>query len=141
MGTPVRAAATLHVDSVTLGPDQFRVEVALQNVELELLDSDVQTSVAMLIKSGALDLSRPANLIAHLPQRPELIVEAEGERVVLDLMQLPQFGRTGAVKRWMPVVAHLCAVKSLRIKDGFVELEFRILPGGVATLRKRWRRT
>ncbi len=137
MGTPIRAGATLEVESVTLGEASLRVVVVIRDVELELLDESVRTPVAALIKSGALDLSRPANLLAHMPDRPAMVVEAEGERIVLDIMLVPRLAVASALKRLLPVLAECLEVRSLAVDQGFIELAVGVMPRGFAAIRDR----
>ena len=59
----------------------MRIGMRLSDVKLALL-GESDAPVATLIKSGALDLSKPGNLVKFLPKRPPAIVEAEGDRIV-----------------------------------------------------------
>src|SRR5215831_2448626 len=70
MGTPVRASAAVKVDEIELSGDALRVGVQLRDVHLKLVDDASDTPVATLIKSGALDLSKPGNLVKFVPKRP-----------------------------------------------------------------------
>ena len=79
MGTPVRASAAIKVDEVSVTPEAVRIGVRLSDVRLSLL-AESDSPVATLIKSGALDLSKPGNLVKYIPKRPPAIVEAEGDR-------------------------------------------------------------
>jgi hypothetical protein len=65
-----------------------RVEVRFSEAELTLLD-DSKSPLAALIRSGALDLTKLGNLVAVMPKRPDYLVEARGDRVVLDLKRHP----------------------------------------------------
>ncbi len=66
----------------------MRIGIKLSDVKLALL-GDSNAPVATLIKSGALDLSKPGNLVKFLPKRPPAIVEADEDRIVVDLMKVP----------------------------------------------------
>ena len=89
MGTPIRASAAIRIDEVTLSSESIRVGIRLNDVKLALI-GDSDAPIATLIKSGALDLSKPGNLVRHIPKRPPAIVEAEGDRVVIDLFKVPE---------------------------------------------------
>src|SRR5581483_11627178 len=88
MGTPVRASAAIRIDEIDISPEAMRIGMRLSDVKLALL-GESDAPVATLIKSGALDLSKPGNLVKFLPKRPPAVVEAEGDRIVLDLMRVP----------------------------------------------------
>ena len=61
MGTTVRAGASIRVDQIEVGEEKFRVSLRLSDVNMKVLGESA-TPVAGLIKSGALDLSKPGNL-------------------------------------------------------------------------------
>ena len=69
MGTPVRASAAIRIDEIDLSPETMRVGLRLSDVKLALI-GESDAPVATLIKSGALDLSKPGNLVKFLPKRP-----------------------------------------------------------------------
>src|ERR1700712_1531312 len=62
MGTAVRAEAKVKMESIAATLEQCRVEIRLADVKLKL-ESESDAPVAVLIKSGALDLSKPGNLV------------------------------------------------------------------------------
>src|SRR5215472_3139052 len=98
MGTPVRATAAIRVDEIDLSSQAMRVGLKLSDVKLALL-GDSDAPVATLIKSGALDLSKPGNLVKFLPKRPPAIVEAEGDRIVVDLLEVPAVAKNSRLRR------------------------------------------
>jgi len=79
MGTPLRAHAAVKIDEVEISADALRIGIRLTDVRLKLLDEANDSPVATLVKSGALDLSKPGNLVKFIPKRPAAIVEADGE--------------------------------------------------------------
>ena len=94
MGTAVRASAAVKVDEVTITDESVRIGVRLRDVKLALV-GESDSPVATLIKSGALDLSKPGNLVKFVPKKPPAIVEAEGDRIVVvapDGVPLPMLG-------------------------------------------------
>ena len=52
-----------------------------RSMSLKVL-GDVESPLAGLIKSGALDLSKPGNLVAFMPKRPAALVDAKDDRIV-----------------------------------------------------------
>lgn len=132
MGTPIRASATIYVDHVDLGPEKLRFELRLADVKLKLLDDKLETPVAGLIKSGALDLSKPGNLAAFMPKRPAVLVEAEDDRIVIDLKKHPKLAANGKVERVMRLVAPLVTVKSIETDDAHLDVALQAFPEGAA---------
>src|SRR5580765_8182188 len=78
MGTTVRAAASIKIDTIEVGPEQLRVQLRLSGVNLKVLGESF-TPVAGLIKSGALDLSKPGNLANFMPKKPDVLVSAKDD--------------------------------------------------------------
>src|SRR6478609_6516564 len=91
-------------DEVTITDESIRVGVRLRDVKLALV-GESESPVATLIKSGALDLSKPGNLVKFIPKRPPAVVEAEGDRVVIDLMKVPKLANDKRLKRFISILA------------------------------------
>jgi len=130
MGTPVRASATIRVDELRIHTEELRLQIHLSNVDLKLL-GDSQTPVAALIKSGALDLSKPGNLVNYMPKRPKVLLEAHDDVLVLDLMKNPKlagnFRLRQVLKRLTPVVN----IAALRTDGDFLIVALRATPFGL----------
>ncbi|HTV20525.1 MAG TPA: hypothetical protein VMG12_17700 [Polyangiaceae bacterium] len=87
MGSKLRASSLVFVERVRLSPEELRFELRFKEAEISLLDES-SSPIAALIRSGALDLTKLGNLIAVMPKRPAFLVEAKGDRVVVDLKRL-----------------------------------------------------
>jgi hypothetical protein len=129
MGTPVRASASLRIDELQLGPDHLRVKVKLANVELRLLGESF-TPVAGLIKSGALDLSKPGNLAKFMPKRPDVLIEAQDDYIVLDLMKNPRIRQNDRVRRVLETLTPVVNVTSLETQGDMLLIGLRATPLG-----------
>src|ERR1700742_4856144 len=88
----LRASGPLLIDEMSLGQNELRFVVRLRHVSLAVIGAS-DSPVATLVNSGALDLSRPGKLVANLPKRPAWVVEADGDRLVVDLMRDPKLAR------------------------------------------------
>ena len=88
MKTPIRGSAVVYIDRMVITPAQIRIETRLEEIWMEV-QGDAQGPVAALIKSGALDLSKPGNLAKYMPL-PPTVVEARDNRIVVDLMKDPK---------------------------------------------------
>ncbi len=139
MKTAIRAAGTVAVESLDLGADSLVVQVRVTDISLTVLDDDADTPIAALLRSGALDLSRPGDLVAYMPKRPAFLVAAEGNRITLDLMKHPELSAEMA-RRIVSLVAPLVSIDAIRTDDEHLDISFNALPGGVgevvATLRR-----
>jgi hypothetical protein len=139
MGTPVRASAAIRVDEIDLSPHAMRVGLKLSDVRLALL-GESDAPIATLIKSGALDLSKPGNLVKFLPRRPAAIVEAEEDRIVVDLMKLPSLGGNTILRRALAVVTPMVGVRRVETDEDHIYVALRVRPRGlrqtIAALRR-----
>ncbi|HEY1694799.1 MAG TPA: hypothetical protein VGG39_21655 [Polyangiaceae bacterium] len=140
MGTPVRATAAIKVDEIDFSPASMRIGLKLSDVKLTLL-GESDAPVATLIKSGALDLSKPGNLVKFLPKRPGAIVEADGDRIVLDLMKVPAVADNYRLRRLLAIVTPVINVRAVETDRDHVYVALKASPRGLpralAALRGR----
>ncbi|MGH7297487.1 MAG: hypothetical protein ACRELB_21300, partial [Polyangiaceae bacterium] len=140
MGTPVRATAAIKVDEIDFSPESMRIGVRLSDVKLTLL-GESDAPVATLIKSGALDLSKPGNLVKFVPKRPDAIVEAEGDRIVVDLMKVPAVANNWRLKRLLAIVTPVINIRAVETDRDHVYVALKASPRGLpralAALRGR----
>jgi hypothetical protein len=140
MGTPVRASAAIKIDEIDFSPDSMRIGLKLSDVKIALL-GESDAPVATLIKSGALDLSKPGNLVKFLPKRPGAIVEADGDRVVLDLMKVPAVAKNAGLRRLLAIVTPVINVRAVETDRDHIYIALKASPRGLpralAALRGR----
>lgn len=137
MSTLLRGSAILVVQSVRFSERELRVEVRLEEVSVRLLDDQSRTPLAALIRSGALDLSRTANLVAHLPTRPAVLVEAIDNRLILDFMQIPMLARNERLRRVVGVMSTLLSVERVETDESHLDVALKALPQGLGALFNR----
>ena len=134
MGTLIRGTAVVTVESVEISAAQLLVAVRLSDVSLGLLDETTTTPLAALIRSGALDLTRVANLVAHLPTRPSILVDASDDRLVLDFMQLPRLATDERLRRVVGIIAQLLKIETVESDMTHLDVALKALPQGLRTL-------
>ncbi|APR78352.1 Hypothetical protein A7982_03699 [Minicystis rosea] len=130
MGTPVRAVAVIYVEELDIGTEQIRIGVRIEGLTLTVL-GDAASPVAGLLKSGALDLSKPGNLVAFMPKRPAALVDAKDDRIVVDLMKVPKIGANAKVKHALGVVTPVLGVRALKTKDDHLDVHLKASLSGV----------
>jgi hypothetical protein len=139
MGTPIRATGAVRVDEIDLSPQAMRIGLRLSDLKLALL-ADSETPVATLIKSGALDLSKPGNLVKFVPKRPPAIVEADGDRIVIDLMKVPAIADNALLRRALAVVTPVVGIRAVETDGDHLYVALRASPRGlpqaIAALRR-----
>lgn len=141
MGTPVRADATVFIERVSITAEELRFEIRLANVALKVAEDAPESPIAALLRSGALDLSRPGNLAAYMPKRPALLVDAKDDRVVIDLMRHPKIAKNPRAIRTLAVLAPLLTVAGIESDSEHLDVTLRAFPDGlrqaVGGLRRR----
>jgi hypothetical protein len=130
MGTPLRASFAIKIDEIDLSPQAMRVGIRLSEVTLKLL-GESESPVATLIKSGALDLSKPGNLVKFLPKRPPAIVEAENDRIVLDLMMVPAIANNFGLRRILEIVTPMLNVRAIETDRDHIYVALKASPRGL----------
>jgi hypothetical protein len=130
MGTTVRAGAAIRIEQIEVTDHKFKVTLRISDVTMKVLGESF-TPVAGLIKSGALDLSKPGNLAKFMPKRPPVLVEAHDDIVVLDLMQNPKFAENDKVRALLGTVTPVIQVSGLSTEGDFLILQLRASPFGL----------
>lgn len=140
MQTPLRVSTTVLVDRIETGAHSLLLDVRLKNLKLRVLDEKVGTPVAALLQSGALDTSRPGDLLSYIPKKPEFIIEAKGDAFRLDLMRLPSLSQDNA-RRILGALAPLVGIRSVETADDHLDIALNPLPLGpsaaLSALKKR----
>lgn len=129
MGTPVRASAVVYIDRMVITPAQIRIETRLEEIWMEV-QGDAQGPIAALLKSGALDLSKPGNLAKYMAL-PPTVVETRDNRIVIDLMRDPKIASNPMVQRILPLLTPVLTAYALETDDDHLEVTFRPLPDGL----------
>lgn len=127
MGNGIRLETDIKIEELSAAPDELRVSLRLSNFRLNALDPN--SPAAMLFKS--LDLTKPANLVNFLPQRPPALVEATGDRVVLDLMKVPKLARSALVQRLLRVLTPVFTIRDISTDGDYILIKWRPTPSGV----------
>lgn len=131
MKTPVRASAVVYIDRVRIDAEQIRLDVRLEEIWMEVI-GDSHSPVAALLRSGALDLSKPGELAKYM-DLPPVIVEARDNRLSLDLMREKKIGENPVVRQALSVLTPLVTMHGIETDEDHLNIVFRALPQGVGT--------
>jgi hypothetical protein len=131
MGTSVRANASVFIERVSITPEELRFEIRLADVSLKVADDAPESPLAALLRSGALDLSKPGNLAAYMPKRPAMLVDAKDDRVVIDLMRHPKIARNPRAIRAVALLAPLLTVAGIESDSEHLDVTLRAFPDGL----------
>lgn len=129
METRMRISAVVYVTKIRVDAMGARMELRVEDLRIDIL-SERRTVLSALIKSGALDLSQLGDLVRELPRTPEFLVEAEGQRMVIDLMRAPSLSKTVLLRHAIGLVTSLVTVQGVETEDDHVDMQLRPLPRG-----------
>lgn len=130
MGTKLRASTTIAVEELRVQADELTVRLRLRDTDMKVLDRS-ETPIAGLIRSGALDLSKPGNLAKFMPQRSPVLVEARDDVLVLDLMQVPKLANNFSLRKVLQRVTPVMNVAALGTDGDFLVVSLRAIPSGL----------
>jgi hypothetical protein len=130
MNTPIRAGAIIFVERVVFNDEELTVALRLEDVKLKL-NGESDSPIAALIKSGALDLSNPGTLVNFMPNRSQVLAEANGNRIVLDLLRDPNIGKNPLVRRAVSLLTSFVTLHGVETDTKHVDIAFRALPTGL----------
>lgn len=130
MGSKLRASTMITIEELRVFPEEMTVRLRLQETDMKVLDRS-ETPVAGLIRSGALDLSKPGNLAKFMPQRPAILVEAKDDYVVLDLLQVPKIANNFRLRKVLQRVTPVMSVAALGTDGDYLVLSLRATPSGL----------
>lgn len=138
MGTPLRAVLTVFVEELRVSTEEIRIGLRIEGLQLTVL-SDVASPIAGLIKSGALDLSKPGNLAAFMPKRPAALVDAKDDRITVDLMKVPKIAENPKLKQLLSVLTPVVGVRAIKTKDDHLDVHLKAdltgVPAAIAAAR------
>jgi hypothetical protein len=129
LGAPIVFAARIAADGVHVAGQQRTVRIHLSEVELST-DGDAPGPLADAIRNGMIDTDNPATLIGNMISLPEMIVEAEGRDVVIDLMRVPAIRRNEVLREAFAAATSYLCVTEVEFLDDAIELRLGLLPGG-----------
>ena len=78
-----------------------------------------------------IDTQNPATLVGNMISLPDMIVEASGQDIVVDLMKLPAIADDEMLRATFAAVTSYLCVTGVQVSDDAVELQLGILPGGM----------
>jgi hypothetical protein len=130
MGSSLRAGFVLFIEELEVSISEVKIGLRIAELTLKVL-GDANSPVAGLILSGALDLSKPGNLVAFMPKRPAALVDAKDDKIWLDLMKIPSFAANPKVTRALKVITPILGIRAIKTKDDHLDVHLSADLGGV----------
>jgi len=129
LGAPISFAARIDADGVHIEGERRTIRIRLSEAELSTTE-DAPGPLADAIRNGMIDTNNPATLIGNMISLPDMIVEAKGQDVVLDLMRIPAIQKDEMLRAGIAAGTSYLCVKGIRVSDDAIELQLGLLPGG-----------
>ncbi len=126
MGTSLAVGATVSVDSVLFSAESIRMQVRVRDLSIK---PDPSSPMAGMI--AMMDLTKPGDLLNFMPTRPPIILDAQGDLFVLDLMKLPKLAKNPLARRLVAALSEVLAIRELRTEDDLLVVGFRPMPLGL----------
>jgi hypothetical protein len=121
-GTKVDVSCALTIESIAPRRDALEVALRVHNLKVEAPQG---SPAAMMVQS--LDLSRPAALMAMMPQKHAALVDARDERFVLDLLKIRALGNNPVLRRVLIALSFL-TVEGARAEGDALALRIDVSP-------------
>ncbi len=130
MGSKLRASSAIRVEELRIHPDELRLTLRLGDVDMRVLDKS-ETPISGLIKSGALDLSKPGNLANFMPKKPPALIEAHDDLLVLDLMKIPKIANNTRLRSLLSRLTPVVNISALKTDGDYLIVAFKATPAGL----------
>jgi len=129
LGAPIDFSARVDAEGVHVEGEQRTIRIRLSDVELSTT-KDAPGPLADAIRNGMIDTGNPATLIGNMMTLPDMIVKAEGQDVVIDLMRVGAIERDETLRAAFAAATSYLCVTGIQIADDAIELRLGLLPGG-----------
>ncbi|HMY57118.1 MAG TPA: hypothetical protein PKI49_00985 [Pseudomonadota bacterium] len=128
MGTALFVSAVVSVDGVQLSAESIRVNLRIRELQVKPPADSPMAAMLMMM-----DLSKPGDMLAFLPFRPQVILSAAGDEFVLDLIQLPKLKTNAMAKRVVAAVSEILTIREFATEDDMLVIGLRAMPSGIVS--------
>jgi hypothetical protein len=66
-----------------------------------------------------------------LPKRPVAIVEAEGDRMVIDLLRVPALAKNGRLRKALAIITPVLGIRAIETDSDHLYVALRATPSGI----------
>jgi hypothetical protein len=130
MGTQLRVDAALIIDALETSAEQFKVTLRVRDLRASVLNN-LDGNLAKLLKSGVLNLSKPASLLNFVPKKPPAILEAKEDRFVIDLLKFPEVANNPAIRKALAALTPILAIGEIRTENDNLVIGLKAMPRGL----------
>lgn len=130
MGTRLRVDAAIHVVHIHATPQELQVTIRVKDLRASVLNN-LDGNLAKLLKSGVIDLSKPANTLKMIGNKPKLIADAKDDMFVLDLMQLANVRDNPMIGKVLAGLTPILSVAEVHTAGDTLAIGLRARPSGL----------
>lgn len=120
MGAPIKVSMIVEIRDVIASAEELRLVVAISALDVK---GDASSPVGALLSSGAIDLSKPGNLVSFLPKKPPFLVDAKDDTVTLDLLRVPALSKNDKVLAGLRVLAPVLGIRGVRTSGDHLDVQ------------------
>ena len=129
-GTKIDVSAQIAIESIENFESAFKIALRVRDLGVK---APPQSPAAMML--GALDLSRPGNLVKMMPGNHAVLVDASDDRFVLDLRKIPALAKSERFVRALAALSFI-RIKSVRAEASLLAIGLDVSPRAmIASLR------
>ncbi len=128
MGAAVFVSAVVSVDAIQLSAESIRVNLHVRELAVKPPADSPMTAMLMMM-----DLSKPGDMLAFLPFRPQVILSAAGDEFVLDLLQLPKLKANAMAKKIVAALSEVLSIREFGTEDDMLVVGLRAMPSGIVS--------
>lgn len=129
LGAPIAFSARIEAKGIDVKREQRTLRVHLSEMALAT-DDDAPGPLADAIRNGMIDTANPATLIGNMMALPDMVIEAAGQDIVIDLMKMPVIARGETLRAAVAAATSYLCVTGIQVADDSIVLQFGVLPGG-----------
>lgn len=138
MATPIRAQVVILVEKIEISEQSLAFCLRFDDIEVLPLGVH-KTQLSALLRATALDLSRPGDLIANFPGIPSFLLDAQGNRVTVDLMRMPAIRELAPVRGLIGLLSSIITLAAVEAEGHHLDIVLRPLPEGLGGPPRRLR--
>lgn len=128
MGAAVFVSAVVSIDAISLSAESVRVNLHVRELAVKPPADSPMTAMLMMM-----DLSKPGDMLAFLPFRPQVILSAAGDEFVLDLLQLPKLKNNAMAKKVVAALSEVLSIREFGTEDDMLVVGLRAMPSGIVS--------
>ncbi len=140
MGAIFHTKLRIKVTDLIIDNDQCRIALYIDEVDLNV-QGDANAPIAMLLKSGSLDLSKPGNILNFLPIKIPGVVSAKNNDITVDLFKIPVIATNDVVRKIMSLLTPVINISAIYVEEDMLVFSLRTTPLGVTRIFSSLRMT